>query len=63
MRVQKIAYLIFPTNKEFLYFVLLNNEIFGILLVLFLHFFFRLQTLPKYILLENVKGFEVSSAR
>ena len=33
------------------------------LVFLFVCFCFRLQKLPKYILLENVKGFEMSSTR
>lgn len=50
-------------RKDFLYIFLLSNEIFGISFVFVFGFFFRLQKLPKYILLENVKGFEVSSTR
>lgn len=52
-------YLNLHFSQVVILFLLLCNEIFVFMSVSV----FRLQKLPKYILLENVKGFEVSSTR
>lgn len=51
------SYLSLHFLQVVIFFLLLCNKIFLFVLVC------RLQKLPKYILLENVKGFEVSSTR